>query len=485
MISSKELIEKTGISRATLNNYINLGLLPRPDVRFPGPEDGDARRLGYFPNTALDRIDEIQRLKDQGMSMAEIVARYAAQSLPDTPGDESESEPHPAPAAPANARPTPAASMSDGSLRLTLGDLPTPCYMVNYNFEIIWHNEAARRSVLGGFDGLPSASESRNVFAFLQRGGACRDCGPCDALLRFHFAVAKRRSTKGGFFALCKDAPAAQLGALERLYQEAEALPPQAISQVLAHAADAQGRCAPHTVYAAQFREGILFAYVPGEPASDSLLALLARRDEVIRDLIRRRLPVLTHVAVLVADLQDSVKICAELPPEEYFQLINDIWAAMEPKLRGFYATHGKHVGDGMLYYFLPQPDSNYVLNAMRCAVEMRERMREICTSWTRKKNWVNRLRLNIGIDEGQEWFGTYQTPTHVEFTALGDTINNAARLSDFASGGSIWATKNLLGKLAGPEREGVVFGVRRRDADGGEILVGSTFARIGNLLDV
>ena len=83
MISSKELIEKTGISRATLNNYINLGLLPRPDVRFPGPDDGDARRLGYFPEAAQQRIDEIQRLKDQGLSMAEIVARYAAQGLPE------------------------------------------------------------------------------------------------------------------------------------------------------------------------------------------------------------------------------------------------------------------------------------------------------------------------------------------------------------------------------------------------------------------
>jgi len=311
MISSKELLEKTGISRATLNNYINFGLLPRPHVRFPGPDDGDARRLGYFPEDVLKRIDEIQRLKDQGMSMAEIVARFAAHGLADVASDDADAPPSRETASPA------VGDRGDGSLRITLGELPTPCYMVNYNFEIIWHNESARRGLLGGFETLPSSSESRNVFAFLQRGSACLDCGPCEALLRFHFSVAKRRSTKGGFFALCKDAPAERLGTLERLYQEAEPLPQQAISQVTVQAPDASGRCAPHTVYAAQFREGILFAYVPGEPASDSLLALLARRDEVIRDLVRKRLPVLTHVAVLVADLQDSVKICAELPPEE------------------------------------------------------------------------------------------------------------------------------------------------------------------------
>jgi len=486
MISSKELIEKTGISRATLNNYINLGLLPRPEVRFPGPDDGDARRLGYFPTAALDRIDEIQRLKDQGMSMAEIVARYAAQSLPETASDAAEAAPGtaPAPPAPATAHATPADGITDGSLRLTLGDLPAPCYMVNYNFEIIWHNESARRSVLGGFEALPSASESRNVFAFLQRGRACLDCGPCDALLRFHFSVAKRRSTKGGFFALCKDAPAAQLGTLERLYQEAEPLPQQAISQIRAYAPDAQGRCTPHTVYAAQFREGILFAYVPGEPASDSLLALLARRDEVIRDLIRKRLPVLTQVAVLVADLQDSVKICAELPPEEYFELINEIWSTMEPIFRRYYGTYGKHAGDGMVYYFFPQPDCNYVMNALAAAHEIREAMRRISKAWQLRKGWSNELYLNIGLNEGQEWLGTFQTATHVEFTVLGDTINHGARLSDFARHGTIWATKNMLGKLDADERKRIKFGVRRPGDGGRMVFVGATYVSVGSLLD-
>ncbi|MDX1374256.1 MAG: adenylate/guanylate cyclase domain-containing protein [Burkholderiales bacterium] len=485
MISSKELIEKTGISRATLNNYINLGLLPRPDVRFPAPDDGDARRLGYFPDEALRRIDEIQRLKDEGMSMAEIVTRFAAQGLRDA-GDAldpavrrdgaSAHRPGDAPAA--------ASDSDDGTFRITLADLPTPCYMLNYNFEIIWHNEAARRSVLGGFETLPSSSESRNVFAFLQRGRACVDCGPCETLLRFHFAVAKRRSTKGGFFALCKDAPAENLGTLERLYQEAEPLPQQAVSQQTVDAPGDGGRCEPHTVYAAQFREGILFAYVPGEPASDSLLALLARRDEVIRDLARKRLPVLTHVAVLVADLQDSVKICAELPPEEYFELVNQIWSTMEPIFRRYYGTYGKHAGDGMVYYFFPQPDCSYVMNALAAAHEVREAMRRISKDWQLRKGWANELTLNTGLNEGQEWLGTFQTATHVEFTVLGDTINHAARLSDFARHGAIWATKNMLGKLDAQARRRIKFGVHRAGDGGRAAFVASTYVSVGSLLD-
>ena len=54
MLSSKELLEKSGLSRATLNNYIALGLLPRPLVKHPEEPDDRARRLGYFPESALD-----------------------------------------------------------------------------------------------------------------------------------------------------------------------------------------------------------------------------------------------------------------------------------------------------------------------------------------------------------------------------------------------------------------------------------------------
>jgi len=215
------------------------------------------------------------------------------------------------------------------------------------------------------------------------------------------------------------------------------------------------------------------------------LMTLLARRDIAIRDLLRGRKPYMTPLAVLVADIQSSVKICAELPPEEYFELINQVWGTMEPIFRKYYATHGKHVGDGILYYFFPQPDCNYALNAVRCAAEMKEAMYAIDREWRERKNWANALILNIGLDEGQEWFGAYQTSTHLEFTVLGDTINRAARLSDFATGGAIWASKNLMTSLSTREREHLDFGIRRKTDDGAEMVTPSTYGRISNLADL
>ena len=240
-----------------------------------------------------------------------------------------------------------------------------------------------------------------------------------------------------------------------------------------------------HNIYASFFREGIFFAFSPVEDSENELVTLLARRDIVIRDLLKKRRPYLTQMAVVVADLQNSVKICAELPPEEYFELINDVWAAMEPKLRKYYGTHGKHVGDGMVYYFFPQPDCNHLMNAIDCAGEMKEAMAEVNRQWQKRKNWMNVLQLNIGLVEGQEWFGTYQTPTHIEFTVLGDTMNTAGRLSDFARDGSIYITKNMMGKLSDKERSRIAYGIRRKGEDGSGIVIAETYSRVSNLVDL
>jgi class 3 adenylate cyclase len=205
----------------------------------------------------------------------------------------------------------------------------------------------------------------------------------------------------------------------------------------------------------------------------------------VIRDLMRKRLPVLTPLAVLVADLQNSVKICSELPPEEYFELINEIWTTMGPIFRKYYGTYGKHVGDGMVYYFFPQPDSDYIFNALACAQELKSEIRKISKQWQLRKNWLNELYLNTGLHEGEEWLGTFQTATSVEFAVLGDTINHASRLSDFARFGTIWATKNLLGKLAHQKRVAVEFGITRKGEDGQHHFIASSYSQLGAMVDL
>ena len=494
MLTSFEVMQAANISRATLNNYISLGLLPRPLVKNPEPgASTQARQIGYFPDEVLALLKRIQQLKKEGYAMADIAGQLESdgfqmeeasmqlrkashvaviesatqQVVSDNNKDETQS----------------AATTQSKPLRLTVDHIPFPSYMVNYNFEITWYNEEARTELLGDFDRLPADIKERNALDFLLKGRLGRSGANREKLLQFYLLLGKGRLSRNDLMDVLTgqaDIPAMQTG--ESL---AKVRPGGTLMQLPLTVSLENGEVARYNVYASYYREGILLIYQPGHADNDSLLGLLERRDEVIRNLLKKRLPVLTDVAVLVADLQNSVRICTELPPEEYFELINQIWSAMEPIFRKYYGTHGKHVGDGMVYYFFPQPDCNYIFNALMCAQEMKAAMRRISKEWQLRKNWLNELYLNTGLNEGQEWLGIFHIETKVEFTVLGDTINHAARLSDFARGGAIWATKSLLGKLPAEKRQRVQFGIRRHDAEGREVLVGASYSRISELTNL
>lgn len=485
MLSSKAILDRTGISRATLNNYIALGILPKPVMQPDGAGERGRSRLGYFPDTVIDLIDNVRRLKRSGKNMKQI-STLLADGIPASSDVIGLAPEHPGTTKSHGSDAACNRETGFNGLRLTLDDINTPAYMVNSRFQIEWSNSAADEMLLGLPEGLPPEIGERNVFRLLLQALSADSPPGLEDLIRFHLAIAKNRFSKSALLTLDANLSDADVGAISRLYDEVAPVSaqdgPQSSEIDLGKRSQSRDM---HQVHASFFREGVFFAYSPLTGDQNTLQGFLSRRDIVIRELLKNRKPYLTNLSVMVADLQDSMKICAELPPEEYFELINQVWGAMEPVLRKYSATRGKHVGDGIVYYFFPQPDSNASFNAIQCAHKMAHVMTEINQEWRARKRWSNTLTLNFGLDEGQEWFGTYQTPTHIEFTVLGDTINRAARISDFARDGTLWVTKNLMGTLTSKERSEIHYGIRHPGPDSDEILVADTYARINNLVDL
>lgn len=360
-------------------------------------------------------------------------------------------------------------SLKENSLRVTIDHIDQPAYMVNYNLEITWFNDAAR-GWLGDIDRLPEDSKARHILHFLSQGIFGQRADNQTVFNKLHWDAGQARLR--GTAAATPRKPHTASAPIAEYH-----IPLCWDEEVEEH----------YTAYVSYFREGMLFVYVRDmrdDQLHGELLGLLARRDEVIRDLLKKQLPVLTELSVLVADLQGSTMISMQLPPEEYFELINQMWAMMEPVFRKYYGTHGKHVGDGMVYYFFPQPDCSYLFNAVQCANELREEMRHLSQTWELRKRWGLELSLKIGIHDGMEWLGTFHIDSKVEFTVLGDTINQAARLSDFARGGTLWASKSLISKLSPEDRRRVRYGIRRVNSNGVEHLVEATFAPVASLLE-
>jgi hypothetical protein len=111
--------------------------------------------------------------------------------------------------------------------------------------------------------------------------------------------------------------------------------------------------------------------------------------------------------------------------------------------------------------------------------------MKRITQRWQVRKGWFNELMLNIGLHEGQEWFGTYHAGAHIEFTVLGETVNYASRISDFARDGSTWVTKSMLTQVPSGFRQAINYGIPRKFDENDHLFVKDTYANIGTILEL
>ncbi|MFH2045896.1 MAG: adenylate/guanylate cyclase domain-containing protein [Pseudomonadota bacterium] len=499
-LTSVELFEMTGISRATLNNYIKMGLIPKPIVRRPDDPSSRAKKIGFFPQSVIDSISAVQRMKKEGMSMESIVSILCGKHSSAQSGT-PESDKHVVEEyMPSDRQHTEflkttddfeikhnnsGRNMQEGLLlNLSINDINCPAFLINNNFEIDWINTEAEKNIFN-FDikSIKDASE-RNIFKLFSKMGLLsndRDTEVND-LVSYLMKFVKNTIQKNSIKKLYDDITEKEILLLQNVYDNVKPLGNESrYATYLKLGGNSEKDSFPHHAYHVVFREGILIILAHMDDVFYGIVDLVISRQKIIQELMRQRMPSLISFSVLVADLQDSSRICAELPPEEYFELIRDIWKYMHDIFKKYYGTYGKHVGDGMVFYFLKEKNSNYILNSIYCALELREKMKQLNMEWKTRKGWLNDLFLNIAINEGQEYFGNTPSP-NMEFTALGDTVNYASRLSDVARFGAIWTTKNLLNKLGMDQRKTLHYGIRRMEQNR-EIFGENLFARVVDMV--
>lgn len=471
MLTSKEIIERTGISRATLNNYIASGLVPRPQVLPPGPEHGAAPRIGYFPDDTVERVEAIQRLKREGWSIARITEHLAAHP----PGQ----APAPREGAVAGVPMTPVAAAMPGarapgatapagqapSLSLSASQVGHPAYLVNDAFRIVWANEqnqAGNLSPLAHRAGIQGSSVFSQLLSLDEAQGR-------DAIVRFHLQVARAHGVHAG--ALFGGLPPDEAARLQRLYDE----PPRGDTGLLMQASiPASGGTGARTVYAVQFREGVLFAYAPQDSGGSVAVPVPAQRVATP--------PMVTPVAVLVSTLQDAGGLWVKLTAQEYFELLNEVWAELDRIFRRHRGRAGPQGGEVLVCYFLPQADGSHLWNALAAAHQTRDAMRQVSHRWQVRKGWDVELCMNIGIDEGQEWMGVVGATGEGALRVVGDTADHAEQLSRVSRMGAILVTRSLLGKLPAADRQRLKFGVPRLEGRQGEAPLLFTFARLADI---
>ncbi len=159
--------------------------------------------------------------------------------------------------------------------------------------------------------------------------------------------------------------------------------------------------------------------------------------------------PLKTHrrqVTVVFLDLRGFTAFAETAEPEEVMGVLREYHAAMGRLILEHEGTLERFTGDGMMIFFNdPVEVPNPAERAVRMAVAMRDRVKELAAGW-RKQGWD--LPLGVGIAQGYATIGAIGFEGRWDYGAIGTVTNLAARLCGEAKGGQILVSSRVAGAV-------------------------------------
>jgi adenylate cyclase len=134
------------------------------------------------------------------------------------------------------------------------------------------------------------------------------------------------------------------------------------------------------------------------------------------------------RVTVLFSDIRGFTTMAEAMSPEDVVQLLGEFFDRMVEVILRHQGTIDKFLGDGMMVIFgAPLDDPYQEEHAVKAACEMQRELRELCAKWQAEGRAT--LKMGVGINSGAAIVGNIGSAEHMEYTAIGDAVNLAARL--------------------------------------------------------
>lgn len=190
---------------------------------------------------------------------------------------------------------------------------------------------------------------------------------------------------------------------------------------------------------------GVVFLYRGVLP--DSLLLRLGRGDPgLFQRMDRVSEPGRRTAAILFADLEASGVLSRHLSSRGYFDLIRALTDLIDTSVIAHDGITGKHAGDGGSALFLTEDFGGSESRAARAAIETARAIRDGSAQLGPEGMEV---KVNVGLHWGSTLMvGQVATSGRLEVTALGDQMNEGARIESAAKDGAVLASKDLIERL-------------------------------------
>jgi class 3 adenylate cyclase len=205
-------------------------------------------------------------------------------------------------------------------------------------------------------------------------------------------------------------------------------------------------------------REGVFLgvATVFFAPLPFRLVSLLARGDEAaLERMARLTTPGRRSAAILFSDLQSSGVLSRRLPSAVYFRLVQAFITAIDRVVVDHQGIVGRHAGDGATAFFLADEigsPSAAARAAIAAARQIRTVVKDAAADFEGETGGLvsgESCPMNVGLHWSSSlYMGQLVTGGRLEVTALGDAVNECARIQETARDGRILASKALMENL-------------------------------------
>jgi ABC-type oligopeptide transport system substrate-binding subunit/class 3 adenylate cyclase len=164
--------------------------------------------------------------------------------------------------------------------------------------------------------------------------------------------------------------------------------------------------------------------------------ALKQKLQQATQDIEGQRKP----VTILFTDIVGSTAIAEKLDPELWKEIVQGAHQRVSAAIHHYEGTVAQLLGDGVLAFFgAPITHEDDPIRAVRAAMDIQDSVKAYALELS---NVVDNFQMRIGINTGTVAIGDVGTDMHVEYLAVGDAMNVAARLQSAARPGKVVVSK-------------------------------------------
>jgi adenylate cyclase len=153
------------------------------------------------------------------------------------------------------------------------------------------------------------------------------------------------------------------------------------------------------------------------------------------------------ELSILFSDISGFTAWSSVQKPEYIRQTLNQYFEEMARIVFKYGGTIDKYMGDGMMVFFGdPLTQEDHALRAVKSAVEMQLKTRELRRMWETEGGMP--IRIRVGINTGEVVVGNMGSSRRLDYTTIGANVNLAQRLESGAPVGGILITKTVCDKV-------------------------------------